>query len=153
MASHSLSDCIRPEFASQYEEISNFLFEDPTSDRQQSGKFKIEGSFDCSYFHSSKVYYLSTLNDESHESIVRRVRAIRRQHHGLMEPKHFGQDPRTNHGVIRGLSMGPSMALQILMTMQGRTLNKALNMGREQIVSVFGVVVVVISKPTLHFCF
>lgn len=111
------------------------MFEDPTSGVEQSGKFKVEGSFDCSYFHSSKVYYLSALNKESHETIVRRVRAIRRQHHGILEPRYFSQDPRKNHGVIRGLSMGPSMALQILMTMQGRTLNKAINMGREQIVS------------------
>lgn len=96
---------------------------------------QIEGVFDESYFRSSKAYYLSNRNEQAAETVVKRLRSIPRKHHGALQPVHFGQNPLTNTGVVRGLAMGPSMGLEILMTMQGRTLSRAYNFKRLQIVS------------------
>lgn len=149
---------LRPEYVDHWEEIAAFLFEDPESAKEQSGFFKvrtllplllpltmlpllllmlfqIEGCFDQSYFRSNKAYYLSNRNEDSLETIVRRLRSIPRKHHSCLQPVHFGQNPATNTGVVRGLTMGPTMGLEILMTMQGRTLSRAYNFKRVQIVS------------------
>lgn len=96
---------------------------------------QIEGCFDTAYLRSSKAYYLSHRNAESHDTIIRRLRSIPRKHHSALLPRHFGQDPATNTGVVRGLTMGPTMGLEILMVQQGRTLSRAYNFKRLQIVS------------------
>ena len=34
--------CLRPEFASSYDQIAAFLFENPDSEKEQSGYFKVQ---------------------------------------------------------------------------------------------------------------
>jgi hypothetical protein len=135
VASNELSECLRPEYADQWEDIAGYLFEDSNSIYQQSGRFKIEGVFDESYFRSSKAYYLRKKNEEAKDEIVRRLRSIPRKHHSALNVSHFGQDPGKNAGVVRSLAMGPTMGLQILMTVQGKSLSKAYNMTRFMTVS------------------
>ena len=96
---------------------------------------KIEGSWDESYWRSNKAYYVANKNAESHDTIVRRLRSIPRKHHSSLKPVHFGQRPATNTGVVSGLRMAPSMGLEIVVTLQGRTLSRAYNFKRLQIVS------------------
>ena len=40
-ADATLSNCLRPEFKDRWNEIAAFLFEDPTSEKEQSGYFKV----------------------------------------------------------------------------------------------------------------
>lgn len=62
------------------------------------------------------------------------MRSIPRKHHKALEKQLFGQDPSKNSAVVRGLQMGPTMGLEIIMSFQGRTLSKAYNLTREMIV-------------------
>jgi hypothetical protein len=130
VASTNLKECLRPEYSDQWEDIAGYLFEDSSSIHQQSGRFKIEGVFDESYFRSSKAYYLCKKNEEAQDEIVQRLRSIPRKNHGALNISHFGQDPGKNHAVVRSLTMAPSMSLQVLMTVQGKSLSKAYNMTR-----------------------
>jgi hypothetical protein len=137
VASTNLKECLRPEYADQWEDIAGHLFEDSSSIYQQSGRFKIEGVFDESYFRSSKAYYLRQKNEEAKDEIVRRLRSIPRKHHSSLDISHFGQVPGKNDGVVRSLNMAPSMSLQILMTVQGKSLSRAYNLTRFMTVRAF----------------
>jgi hypothetical protein len=155
VADVDLQKCLRPEFADRWDEIAAFLFEQPDSSHQQSGRFKlsshcqrgkalgfsssilslqIEGVFDESYWRSPKAYYLANKNPDAKDEIVRRLRSIPRKHHSSLEKCHFGQNPALNQGVVRGLTMAPSLGLQIIMSMQGKSLSKAYNLTRSMTV-------------------
>lgn len=81
-----------------------------------------------------QAYYLSNKNDQAKEDIVRRLRSIPRKHHQTLGKRLFGQDPNKNHAVVRGLQMGPTAGLQVLMAVQGKTLAKAFNLTRQMVV-------------------
>ena len=72
---------------------------------------------------------------EDKEEVLKRLRSIPRKHHSSLKKDHFGQHPAKNSGVVRGLQMGPTMGLQILMTLQGKSLSKAYNFTRNMVVS------------------
>jgi len=154
VADVDLQKCLRPEFRDRWDEIAAFIFEQPFSPHEQSGKFKervrfkegkatvfhfqislqIEGVFDESYWRSPKAYYLANKNPDAKDEIVRRLRSIPRKHHSSLEICHFGQNPALNQGVVRGLTMAPSLGLQIIMSMQGKSLSKAYNLTRSMTV-------------------
>jgi hypothetical protein len=130
-------DCLRPEMRRHREAIARFLFEDPGSETEQSGRLKLEGVWTNCLFRSGKAYYLDgqvTATREEARETVARMRSIPRKRLRLLEPERFGQDPRTNVCTVRGAEMRPSMGLEVLMLRQGRTLSHALNLKRKMTV-------------------
>jgi len=127
-----LRSLVRAELVDRVDEILAGLLEDPDADLEQSGLFKIEGApYRDARFRTGKCYALGGAD----EQFAFRMRSIPRKLHGSLELKHFGQDPRTNSAVVRGLEMRPTPGLEIVMQRQGKTLSHSLNLKRKMVVS------------------
>jgi hypothetical protein len=63
------------------------------------------------------------------------MRSISRKHQSSLSTDHFGQDPSTNGGIVRGVEMRPTLGLEIMMMRQGRSLSHSLNLKRYMTVS------------------
>jgi len=81
-----------------------------------------------------QAYYLANKCADSKEEIYRRLRSIPRKHHPSLNKELFCQDPAKNHAIIRGVQMQPTLGLQIILSMQGKTLSKAYNLTRQMLV-------------------
>lgn len=128
-----MEDWIRPEWRHRRDEIVNFLFEDPESEKEQSGKFKLEGIWRHGLFRSAKAYYLDSKTGDTMETVAR-MRSIARKHQSKLSVLHFGQNPLTNTAIVRGAEMRPTAALEVVMQRQGKKLSHALNLKRKMIV-------------------
>jgi hypothetical protein len=69
---------------------------DPTSEVQQGGRFKCEGTYTAGLFRSSKCYFLRLHREEE----TRRMRSVPRRTQALLDPAIFGQDPTTQNVVV-----------------------------------------------------
>jgi len=97
---------------------------------------QIEGVYKESYFRGSKAYLLANKDDsQTYETIIKKLRSIPHKYHQSLDFKHFTQDPRENAGYVRGLTMGPSAGMEIIMSQQGKALSKAYNLTRFMTVS------------------
>ena len=109
------------------------IFEDPTSDSQQSGLFKLEGLYEYARIRCSKAYELKNLSASGGDidRVVRMKGVPRKNQELLLRKEHFGQDPRTNTEVVRSFSMAPTLATQVVMSYQSRTMGHSLNVKRK----------------------
>jgi hypothetical protein len=133
VSSPNFYDLLRPGLKHKHEQISQFLFEDPDSPTEQSGKFKIEGCWEHGLFRSSKAYFLENKTEDTIDTVAR-MRSIPRKHQSALSLRHFGQDPHENVAVVRSTEMRPTQGLDIVMLKQGRSLSHALNFKRKMIV-------------------
>jgi hypothetical protein len=95
---------------------------------------KVEGCWENGLFRSSKAYYLENRSLEQARTVCCRMRSIPRKYQRHLQERHFGQDPSSNSGVVRGVEMRPTAGLQIAMMWQGRALSHALNLKRSMTV-------------------
>jgi hypothetical protein len=126
---------LKPEHAHRHDEIMAFLMENPIAKKEQSSFFKFESSpFEVGYFKAGKAYAVQNPINPDHPDLVR-VRSIARKYANKLEAHHFWQDPRTNTVTVRGLEMQPTLAMEIQMVHQSKTLSHALNLRRRVLVS------------------
>jgi hypothetical protein len=129
--------CSRPDFSSlvkdeckhNYDKIASFLFEDEDSAVEQSSKFKIEGVWRSALFRTTKAYRLDEPVDVAGKNVVR-MRSISTKAHKYLEPTMFSQDPRINSKSVRTVSMRPSLAGEINVLRESKSLSHCLNFKR-----------------------
>ena len=118
-----------------YEQVAPRILADLESDREQAGLFKIEGVYRQGYFRNAKAYYLDGRVDTEEQGAVVRMRSIPRHRHSNLGPRHFGQDPALNSGVVSYTGMRPTAGLEIVKADETRALCHSLNFKRFHIVS------------------
>jgi hypothetical protein len=138
LAHEDLRDCIKPQHAHLYDDLVRFLMEEENPTRHQAGKFKLEyEAFDVGYFRTGKCYLLQrTAEAERPELDVRRMRSVPRRHAAELEPRHYWLNPLTNSAAVRGLTMTPTLGMEVAMMMQGRTIGHSYNLKRKCLVRV-----------------
>jgi hypothetical protein len=127
-----LQDLLREEHQHRADELLSTLMEDPTAETHQTGKFKLEGPpYREALFRSGKCYLLAhPLGKDDDDEEVRRMRSIQRRHVQKLARQHYGQDPTFNVVTVRGIEMKPSLAGQITVGAQSRTLPHSSNTKR-----------------------
>ena len=125
-----------------YSEVVAELLEDPLSESEQSGKLKIEDVFESGYFRGCKVsrsvsgrppakttppqaYFLGSSVENG--KAMARMRSVPRALHSLLGEEKFGQDPRTNSGIVTYVNMCPTRGLEMVKTRHSRSLCVSLN--------------------------
>ena len=148
---------MKDEYAEAYDVIADHLFEDPHSDVEQAALLKVvlsltrvllpvtslslfspayqlEGVWTDAQFRNAKVYRLVNKTQDTHDSVVVRVRSIPRKLANQLEPRHFTQTPALNAATLSGVCMRPTMGNEIVMLREGRSLPRPMNMRRHMTV-------------------
>ena len=87
--------------------------EDPEAEHHQAGQLRDEGSFTVGYIKAPKQYDLGTH--------TRRMKSFQRRVQGLLDPRHFGQDPRRNRVVAHTTALRPTRGLEMTLVEESRT--------------------------------
>lgn len=90
----------------------------------------MEGVYNGGLFRSSKAYSLASRKEGQEVESLRRMRSVSRRQQKSLRDEHFGQDPKKNSGVVRGIQMRPTLGLDIIMVKQSRSLSHAFNLKR-----------------------
>ena len=101
--------------------------EDPEAEHHQAGQLRDEGSFTVGYIKAPKQYDLGTH--------TRRMKSFQRRVQGLLDPRHFGQDPRRNRVVAHTTALRPTRGLEMTLVEESRTSQHGLNLTRHATVS------------------
>jgi hypothetical protein len=134
----SMVDALRPEYSPEAMGGANVLqelFEMPGSPAEQSGKFKVEGVYALALFRTGKSYYLRWPTGDGLDEVLSRFKSIPTKVRKLLDPRHYGQDPRTNGAVARMVTLRPSRGLEMSLLTESRSLSHCLNYRRFATVS------------------
>ena len=71
VASPKLTDCVKEGKSEEFEELSQIIFADPTSEITQAGKLKCEGFYQSGFFRCVKNYVLNPFPQSDEERVVK----------------------------------------------------------------------------------
>lgn len=144
----SLEACVTIGKEKYFEAIRENIFENPSSDRHQSGLFKLEGTFNKGYFPSLKTYYLDDELDELDasdittdktvnqiQSAVYRAKGVARHGQNKMSKKHFDISNDNTNVYVNIWKLKPFSNMTVGIAPVSRKLNKPLNLKRNFLVS------------------
>jgi hypothetical protein len=122
-------DNVRPGMLEAFDKAE--LFENPASQRHQSGLLKLESTHTQAYFRNLKTYFLGGEKDDEADCV--RVRGIPRKTHSSIPKSKFGC--YDNDLVVRNMALRPTLGFQIGIFRESKALAHSANLKRFSCVS------------------